>query len=129
MQVSKPLLIFDGDCGFCRFYVEYWRRMTGDSVDYAPFQKTAQDFPEIPIENFQRSVQLIEPSGAVSSAAEAVFRLVALVPGYGWPLWMYRKVPGFAAVSENAYRTVAGHRSFFDRIRLFFWGRILDPPS
>ncbi|MGH9403491.1 MAG: lipase maturation factor family protein [Terriglobia bacterium] len=129
MQVSKPLLIFDGDCGFCRFYVEYWRKLTGDRVEYAPFQQAAQAFPEIPLEHFKRSVQLIEPPDSVSNAAEAVFRLVALAPGYGWLLWMYRRTPGFAPLSEMAYRTVAGHRPFFDKIRLFFWGKSLDPPT
>lgn len=129
MQVSKPLLIFDGDCGFCRFFVEYWRQLTGDRADYAPFQTAAQDFPGIPLSHFQRSVQLIEPPETVSSAAEAAFRLMALVPGYGWLLWLYRRVPGFAPLSEAAYRLAAAHRQFFDRFRLLFWGRKLDPPS
>lgn len=129
MQVAKPFLIFDGDCGFCRFSVEYWRQLTGDRVDYAPFQDEAERFPEIPREQFQRAVQFIEPSGRVSSAAEAVFRLASLVPGYAWLLWLYQSVPGFAPLSEFAYRLVAGHRSFFDRLRLFFWGKRLDPPS
>jgi hypothetical protein len=29
---DRPLFIFDGDCGFCRMWVEYWRRLTGDRV-------------------------------------------------------------------------------------------------
>ncbi|HEV2419745.1 MAG TPA: lipase maturation factor family protein [Terriglobia bacterium] len=129
MQVQKPLLIFDGDCGFCRFYVEYWRQLTGDRVDYAPFQAAAQNFPEIPLDNFKRSVQFIEPPEAVSSAAEAVFRLMALAAGYRRLLWLYKHAPGFAPLSETAYRIVAGHRSFFDKFRRLFWGRALDPPT
>ena len=27
-----PVLIFDGDCGFCRVWVEYWKRLTGNLV-------------------------------------------------------------------------------------------------
>ncbi|MDE3180780.1 MAG: lipase maturation factor family protein, partial [Acidobacteriota bacterium] len=129
MPPSKPLLIFDGDCGFCRFFVEYWRRLTGDDVRYAPFQEEAENFPEIPVSDFQRAVQFIETSGLRTSAAEAVFRLMALTPGYAWLLWAYRKIPGFAPASERAYRTIAGHRPFFDRLRLLFWGKRLDPPT
>lgn len=128
-QVSKPLLVYDGECGFCRFCVDYWRKLTADPIDYVPFQEAAQNFPEIPLEQFQQSVQFIEPSGSVASAAEAVFRTLAFVPGYAWLLWLYQRVPGFAPASEFAYRVVARHRPFFDKLRLFLWGRSLDPPS
>jgi predicted DCC family thiol-disulfide oxidoreductase YuxK len=36
--MATPLLIFDGDCGFCRIWVEYWKRLTGDLVAYGPYQ-------------------------------------------------------------------------------------------
>ncbi|MGH9451878.1 MAG: lipase maturation factor family protein [Terriglobia bacterium] len=129
MQIAKPLLVFDGQCGFCRFCVDYGRQITGDAADYAPFQEAAENLPGIPREQFQRAVQFIEPSGRVSSAAEAVFRLAALAPGYAWLLWAYLRVPGFALASEMAYRLVARHRSIFDTLRLFFWGKRLDPSS
>lgn len=129
MPAAKPVLVFDGDCGFCRFWVEYARQLTGDAVEYAPFQEAAERFPDIPPDAFRRAVQFIEPSGRASSAAEAAFRLAALVPGYAWLLWLYRRLPGFAPASEFSYRVVAGHRSFFDSLRLFLWGKRLDPPS
>jgi len=125
----KPLLVYDGECGFCRFCVDYWQKLTGDGIDYAPFQKVSQDFPQIPLKQFQQAVQLIDPEGNVRSAAEAVFRTLSYVPGYGWPLWLYRHVPGFAPASELTYRFVAQHRPFFDKLRWWLWGRQLDPPS
>lgn len=128
-HAPKPLLVYDGDCGFCRFWVDYWRKLTAAQIDYAPFQEAAQNFPDIPLERFQQSVQFIAPSGAVASAAEAVFCTLALVRGYAWLLWLYQHAPGFAPASEFGYRLVAGHRTFFDRLRLFLWGRSLDPPS
>ena len=44
----KPLLIYDGDCAFCMFWLRYWRRLTGDRVNYAPYQEVAAQFPAIP---------------------------------------------------------------------------------
>ncbi|MGH9327863.1 MAG: lipase maturation factor family protein [Terriglobia bacterium] len=129
MSDAKPLLIYDGDCSFCRFWVEYGRKLTKDQVDYAPFQEVRDKFPEIPREWFQRSVQLIQPSGGVTSAAQAVFQTIACAPGYGWLLWLYRYLPGFAPASEVTYRFVAGHRNSLDRLRLLVWDRKLDPPS
>jgi lipase maturation factor 1 len=124
-----PQVIFDGDCSFCRAAVAYSRALTGESVWYAPFQKEAANFPEITLDRFQQAVHLVEPDGRISRGAEAVFRTLAYVPGYGWLLWLYLHVPGFAPASEFAYRYVANHRPFFDRVRIVFWGRGYDPPS
>src|SRR5271154_5232207 len=68
----KPLLVFDGDCNFCTLWIRRWQQMTGDSVDYLPSQDShiKEQFPEIPREEFQSSVQLIETDGAIYSGAE-----------------------------------------------------------
>ena len=42
----RPLLIYDGDCGFCNYWVRYWQKLTGDRVAYAPYQETAAQYPE-----------------------------------------------------------------------------------
>ena len=42
MTEAKPLLIWDGDCDFCRKWVDRWRHVTRDRVDYAPYQEVAQ---------------------------------------------------------------------------------------
>ncbi len=124
-----PLLVFDGDCTFCRTWIGYWRRLTGDAIAYAPYQEVAERFPQIPRENFQRGVQLILPDGQVFSAAHAVYRSLAVVPGYGWLLWAYEHVPGFAAVSEWCYRRIALHRSFSYHATVWLWGKYPEPAS
>ena len=108
---AKALLIYDGDCGFCLGWVNRWRPMTKDQVDYAPFQEVAAQFPQISQERFTASIQLILPDGRILQGAEAVFHLLAYAPGYRWPLWLYRKIPGVAAITEWGYRFVARHRS------------------
>ena len=52
---TTPLMIWDGDCHFCRHWIERWRVVTGGLVDYAPYQDVAAQFPEIPPEQFERS--------------------------------------------------------------------------
>jgi lipase maturation factor 1 len=126
---DRPLLVYDGACGFCRFCVDYWAKLTEERIRYAPFQEVSTELPDIPLKEFQRAVQLIQPDGSRSTAAEAVFRTLAYVPGYAWPLWLYRHFPGFAAVSEIGYRIVATNRPFFDKVRLVVWGQTIDPPS
>lgn len=126
---NVPLLVFDGDCSFCRLWIGYWQRLTGEAIAYAPYQEVAERFPRIATENFKQGVQLILPDGEVLSAAYAVFRSLANVPGYGWLLWAYFHVPGFASVAEFLYRQVAAHRSFFYHVTVFLWGRHLEPAT
>ena len=57
---AKPLMIWDGECHFCRRWIERWRVITAGEVDYATYQEIADRFPEIPREQFQRSVVYID---------------------------------------------------------------------
>ena len=113
---GKPLLVYDGDCSFCRKWMVRWRRLIGDRVDYAPFQQVAERFPEIPVERFRHAVHLRLADGRWTCGAEAVFLSLSHAPGLGALRWMYERVPGCAALSEWCYRFVARHRAGFDRL-------------
>jgi len=126
---EKPLLVYDGDCGFCRLWIDRWRVLTGDRIRYSPFQEVAGQFPEIPLEAFARAVQLIQPDGEVSSAAHAVFRTLSFVPGLAWMFWLYQHFPGAAIVAEFFYRFVARHRNPLYRLTCLFWGKHLQRPT
>ena len=45
--MTKPTLLYDGECGFCSLWIERWRATTGDRVDYVTWQEAAPRFPEI----------------------------------------------------------------------------------
>ncbi len=126
--MKRPVLVFDGDCGFCRRWVWRWKALTGDAVEYAPYQSAAARFPRISEQRFAGAVHLIEPGGQSYSGAEAVFRLLASA-GRRWPLWAYRRVPGAARASEAFYALVARQRPLFSRLTQILWGERLEPPS
>jgi len=127
----KPLMVFDGDCNFCTLWIHRWQQMTGESVDYLPAQDPSipAQFPEVPREQFNTAVQLIETDGTVYSGAEAVFRTLAHSPNRQWPLRTYENSPAFAGVTEWAYRLVARNRTFFSRLTRWFWGRHVEQPA
>lgn len=127
--LKKPLVVYDGDCGYCIYSVRYWRKLTGSSVRYQPYQDVASLYPDIPVQEFQRAVQYITPDGKVASGAEASFLTLSHHPGSGIWLRMYRKLPGFAYVSEKAYNVVSTHRNFFYTISKFCWGSDPDPTT
>jgi predicted DCC family thiol-disulfide oxidoreductase YuxK len=125
----KPLLIWDGDCDFCRLWIERWRQMTAGKVDYTTYQKAAEHFPEIPTEQFNRSLVLIQPDGIVVFAAEAVYRSLANLRSREWLSWSYDHVPGFAAVSETGYGLIAHHRKFASAVTRLLWGKDVRRPT
>jgi predicted DCC family thiol-disulfide oxidoreductase YuxK len=114
--MQRPVMIFDGECGFCRRWIATWQRLTGDRVEYVAYQDLGDRFPELPREQFTRSVVLVEADGRVSHAAEAVCRSFAVGAGYRWLLWLYQRVPGIAPTMEAAYWFVAGHRQLFSAL-------------
>jgi predicted DCC family thiol-disulfide oxidoreductase YuxK len=126
---SKPLMIWDGECHFCRRWIERWREITAGEVEYVTYQEAANRFPEIPIEQFQRAVAFIEPDGKAFFAAEAVYRSLRYRFSRRWLAWSYDRVPGFAAVSELAYGFIARHRSAGSAVTRLLWGSDVRPPT
>ena len=124
----QPLLIYDGDCGFCIYWVRYWQRLTGYRVNYAPYQEVSAQYLEIPPTAFQRAIQYIAPDGKIASGAEAAFLTLSHASGKGFWLMLYRHLPGFAAIAERIYSFVASHRSAFHSLSLWLWGRDYEPP-
>ncbi len=125
----RPLLIYDGDCGFCRAWIARWKAITGDRVDYEPARTASARFPEIPAERYAGAVQFIDTDGVVVGGAEAVFRTLATVPGRRWTLGAYRRIPGVAPLTEAAYRFIAARRPLFARITGLLWGASVEPAS
>jgi predicted DCC family thiol-disulfide oxidoreductase YuxK len=125
---DRPVLIYDGDCGFCVYWAHYWQRLTGERVTYRPYQQVAAEYPGIPIADFQRAVQFITPDGRRASAAEGSLLTLSHARGKGWWLWLYRRLPGFAPLAERTYAFTAAHRPAFFGISRLLWGRDYQPP-
>ena len=128
--MTRPLVVFDGACGFCRQWIERWREMTGDSVDYRPSSEAAADYPEIPQAEFDRAVQLIRPDGTRSSGAAAVLELTAphsAAARVG--LLLKNRLPVFAQMLESAYGFVATNRVVFSKLTKLLWGTSARRPT
>jgi predicted DCC family thiol-disulfide oxidoreductase YuxK len=126
---AKPLIIWDGECHFCLRWIERWREITRDAVDYTTSQESAERFPEIPREQFERWVIYIETDGSVFFGAEAIFRSLRCRSSKKWLALSYDHVPGFAAVSESLYKITASNRRFASAITRLLWGNDVRPPA
>src|SRR6184192_1638 len=126
---TRPLLIWDGECDFCRLWIERWREITARKVDYATYQEAAHQFPDISVEQFKRAMVLIEPDGETFFAAEAIYRSLRYRSSRRWLAWSYDHLPGFAAISEIAYKVIARHRGLGSTFTRLLWGKNVRPPT
>jgi len=126
---DNPLVLYDGNCGFCRIWIQYWNQLTGNRLDYAASQEARERFPEVPRESFGQSVQLVMPDREVVSGARAVFTTLTFASGMAWLLWLYDHFPGFAPMSEAAYRLIAAHRTLFYHLTRLTFGRRISQAS
>jgi predicted DCC family thiol-disulfide oxidoreductase YuxK len=107
---GRPVLIYDGDCAFCRAQVGRLRRRTGEAVEFAAYQNASERYPHVSREALSRAVHYVDEDGRLSRGAEALFRALAAPRGRHPLLWMYERVPGFALVSDLGYRLIARYR-------------------
>jgi predicted DCC family thiol-disulfide oxidoreductase YuxK len=150
---SGPLLVWDGDCGFCKRSVLWLRRRVGlpdgdptagleadglpedagpSGFRTASWQRALVADPSLPLDEAacRQAVQLVEADGVtVRSGAAAIYRALAFAPGHGIWWWAYRYVPGFAAISAFAYRQVARNRTLVGRTARLLAGRDPEPPT
>ena len=114
---AVPILIYDGNCGFCRIWIDYWRQLTGARVEYLASQQVGNRFPQIAQEAYKQAVQLVQADGSVTSGGEAVAGTLGL-------LRVYRM---FAAPTEALYRWIASHRDFAYQATRFTFGTQIEP--
>src|SRR5437667_155236 len=126
---SKPLLIWDGECHFCMRWIERWRVMTAGKIGYVTYQEVADQFPEIPRAQYERAMTFIDPDCKTFFGAEAVYRSLQYRSSRKWLAWSYDHVPGFAEVSELAYRFIARQRKVGSAVTRLLWGNDVRPPT
>ena len=110
---TRPTLIYDGDCGFCRRSVDLLQRWDRDQrIALIPFQDQARMAAfGIPLPALAAAMHLIlpAPDGRVLAGADAVPELLRLLPRKRWLAWGFR-VPGVLPVARRLYAWIARRR-------------------
>ena len=126
----RPILYWDGDCDFCRRWVDRWAHTTDGSVDFqtlqeapSPIQAAAGGLP------FQRIV-LVQADGTLVTGAEAALSALAgkdrdAARAYS----LYRRLPWVGPAMERGYAWVARHRELGGQLTRLFWGHTTRVPS
>jgi predicted DCC family thiol-disulfide oxidoreductase YuxK len=107
---SRPVLVYDGDCGFCTACVRFVRRRVRPDADVTPWQTADLAALGVTAERASHEVLWVTPVGAVYGGAQAIARLL-LRAGGGWaPLGAVLTLPGARWIAAAIYRAVADHR-------------------
>jgi predicted DCC family thiol-disulfide oxidoreductase YuxK len=125
--MTEPIFLYDGNCGFCTYWVSYWRQLTS-GVDYATLESKQKHFEKNIGATYFDSVHLVRIDGTITSGGEAVVELLSYAPSREYPLWMYRHLPGFAPLSEWIYKKLSSCRDCGASITALLWGSPARPP-
>lgn len=106
----RPVLVYDGDCGFCTACVRVVRRWMRPDADAVAWQDAELGALGVTREHAAYEVLWVTPAGRVYGGAHAVAKLL-LRAGGGWsPLGAVLLLPGVRWVARGVYRAVADRR-------------------
>src|SRR5262245_57615353 len=79
---SRPVLIYDGRCRFCTEQVSWLERVVNGAVRMQSFRDPGvlARHPGLTRAQCAQAIQLVEPSGHVSSGVEAIAAVLRLRP-------------------------------------------------
>jgi hypothetical protein len=109
---ARDTVLYDGHCRFCRGQIGLLRRLDlFGSLAFTSLHEpeVAADYPELPPEELDRQMYVVDRRGRARGGAEAVRYLSRrLVPL--WPLAILLHVPGTMPLWNGLYAFVARHR-------------------
>ena len=110
MDVGRPVLVFDGDCGFCTWSVNVIRRWIRPRAQIVAWQLTDLDQLGLRMDECAEAVQFVEIDDSHTTGARAVAAMLRRSP-QPWPLaGIVMDLPGVALVADRAYKLIARNR-------------------
>jgi predicted DCC family thiol-disulfide oxidoreductase YuxK len=110
--VPLPVLIFDGECGFCTMSARWLHRwvVRGGSTRVAPWQQLGLDELGITEDQCRAAVQWVGKDGQVASGHKAIAAVLRDGHLVWRPFGALLVAPGFSWLARRAYSWVAVHR-------------------
>jgi predicted DCC family thiol-disulfide oxidoreductase YuxK len=107
---GRPVLIYDGDCGFCQAAVRFARRRIDPALRAQAFQRTDLGALGLTEQQAAREVLWAGADGRVSGGARAVARLLTDAGGRWALAGALLRIPPLSWLAEAAYRLIAANR-------------------
>ncbi|WP_369215547.1 thiol-disulfide oxidoreductase DCC family protein [Streptomyces flavofungini] len=112
---DRPVLIYDGDCGFCTAAVRLIARKVRPRCDMTPWQQADLVTYGVPEERARHEALWVTPKGRAYGGAHAVAKIL-LSSGGGWPLLgALLTLPPIRWAAHGLYRLIADNRQYLSR--------------
>ncbi|MCQ0025554.1 DUF393 domain-containing protein [Streptomyces somaliensis DSM 40738] len=106
----RPVLVYDGDCGFCSTSVRFAERYVRPRCTVTPWQFADLEELGVTRRRAEHEALWVTPAGTVYGGSRAVARLLLSAPG-GWPvLGAVLTLPLVRWAAHGVYRLVAANR-------------------
>jgi predicted DCC family thiol-disulfide oxidoreductase YuxK len=104
-------VLYDGQCGFCSRWAQYWARTLGrHGFEIASLDEPwVGDSIAMPREELLTDIRLLTPGGELISGAD-VYLYVARRIWWAWPFYAIFSQPGFNRLIHAGYRWFARNR-------------------
>jgi len=112
---SRPVLLFDGNCGFCRRWVGRLRRWDRrGAIELVPGAERDRlpGMPAISDASLDRAMQLVTPDNRIHAGARALPVLLPYLPG-GWLIAPLFRIPGIQSAADRLYAWISARRHRF----------------
>jgi predicted DCC family thiol-disulfide oxidoreductase YuxK len=109
--LTRPVLVFDGECDFCQSCVRFAERITAREFTSVAYQIADLAALGLRANDCADAVQWVAVDGEITSAHEAV---ASVLRHARWPWPLVGRVmlwPGVRGVAERVYQRVARRRS------------------
>ena len=120
---EKPMMVWDGECGFCKFWITHWQSKSNETITFKTYQEVSGKYADIPLKEFKKASRLIETDGRIYSGPNSAYRsfLYFENPDKKWHRW-YSTIKWFQKLSDHAYNFIAKHRGFMFTVTKIFFG-------
>lgn len=104
-------VVFDGDCKVCTRLSGVLRQWDNGRLEVVSSQQPGvmARFPWIPARAYVEALQLVAKDGTTWQGAEAIERLLHVLPRGRWIAWLF-KIPFAREIADRFYRWFARNR-------------------
>ena len=107
MPDVRPVLLYDGECGFCTRSIELVKEHLPSGVSFLPYQTVDLGSFGVSVAEAAHSVQLVDASGRVVHGS-AAFGWLLVRAGAPWSLLgRLLLAPPVSLLAEAAYRAIS----------------------